>query len=152
MDISVAAKTLEGMFPQIKPGVILLVLESNGGHMEHSIEALLSMSEPSATDAEASTAPDSADPGPSVVGSIALAPSTGVRNPLPDDFLRVPGSATSGTTSAAQQAQDAALAQMMVDDLFMDELRSNPEFSRYLGLEAQVLPVCPQCAERVCVP
>jgi hypothetical protein len=52
----------------------------------------------------------------------------GTPTELPPDFLRIPGS--KGTsTSASTLDQDEALARMLQDELFSQELANNPEFA-----------------------
>lgn len=60
----------------------------------------------------------------------------GTPTELPPDFLRIPGMSTSGTSvtsSANPSAQDVdadeALARMLQDSLFTEELANNPEFA-----------------------
>ena len=55
---------------------------------------------------------------------------------LPDDFLRIPGrptttttTTTATTTSASTLESDAALARMLQDELFSEELARNPDFA-----------------------
>lgn len=50
---------------------------------------------------------------------------------LPDDFLRIPGrtTTTTTTTSASTLESDAALARMLQDELFTEELARNPDFA-----------------------
>ena len=54
---------------------------------------------------------------------------------LPDDFLRVPGrpaaatAAATTTTSKSTMESDAALARMLQDELFSEELSRNPDFA-----------------------
>lgn len=39
-----------------------------------------------------------------------------------------------------QMLQDEAIAQMINDELFMEQLRADPQFSRYLGAGVRVYP------------
>lgn len=52
---------------------------------------------------------------------------------LPDDFLRIPGrpitAATTTTTTQSQLMDDEALARMLQDELFTEELARNPDFA-----------------------
>lgn len=50
----------------------------------------------------------------------------GTPTELPPDFLRIPGAATPVTSS---MDSDEALARMLQDELFAQELRNNPEFA-----------------------
>ena len=57
---------------------------------------------------------------------------------LPDDFLRVNGGATTNATSMGGTSQstldsDEALARMLQDELFSEELRRNPDFAHLAG-------------------
>ena len=49
----------------------------------------------------------------------------GTPTELPPDFLRIPGA----ETTAASMDSDEALARMLQDELFAQELRNNPEFA-----------------------
>jgi len=51
----------------------------------------------------------------------------GTPTALPPDFLRIPSAASS--TSDADIANDEALARMLQDKLFAEELKNNPEFA-----------------------
>lgn len=52
----------------------------------------------------------------------------GIATNLPQDFLRIP-SAVVSSTSEADIASDEALARMIQDKLFAEELKNNPEFA-----------------------
>mmetsp|Transcript_24712 Transcript_24712/g.30391 ORF Transcript_24712/g.30391 Transcript_24712/m.30391 type:complete len:277 (-) Transcript_24712:405-1235(-) len=54
----------------------------------------------------------------------------GTSTSLPSDFLRIPGNAT---TTNADLAGDEALARMLQDKLFADEIKNNPEFAHLAG-------------------
>ena len=54
------------------------------------------------------------------VGGSAFKQGRGIVTSLPEDFLRIPGN---------NIASDEALARMLQDKLFADELRNNPEFA-----------------------
>ena len=53
----------------------------------------------------------------------------GTPTTLPDDFLRIPGRTVTTTTSASTLESDAALARMLQDELFTEELARNPDFA-----------------------
>lgn len=53
----------------------------------------------------------------------------GTHTVLPDDFLRIPG--MKGSQSSV--TDDAALARMLQDKLFAEEVRNNPEFAHLAG-------------------
>lgn len=48
---------------------------------------------------------------------------------LPTDFLRIPGATVSTSTDNTTMDSDAALARMLQDELFSQELANNPEFA-----------------------
>lgn len=68
--------------------------------------------------------------------SVAPAPAPAVPKPkgrgtptdLPPDFLRIPGAPIPATSSSTMDA-DEALARMLQDELFSQELANNPEFA-----------------------
>ena len=70
-------------------------------------------------------------PAPTTQRAPAPAPAKkmgrGTPTELPPDFLRIPSAVTS--TSNADLASDEALARMLQDKLFAEELRNNPEFA-----------------------
>lgn len=155
---------LQSWFPDIDTDVIVAVLDSNGGDMHRTAAQLGELAPtPSASTTSSSRrtpAPSDASrqpAGTTVTSSIDL--STGLvtdsrqaaaaaapggpargrwRHPLPDDFLRVPGAGQPVATSTPsdQITQDMLLAQMMEDELFLQELRQDPEFARYLEAES----------------
>lgn len=161
-----AVTNLQVMFPALDTGVIAAVLESNGGHMEHTVTQLLELDAGAAAGAPqpAKGKADGSGPGPAApskppartapssarapvmhapAASAAAASSSDAsgarrwRNPLPDDFLRVPAVGAAHTSSSSNQVmQDQLLAQMLENELFLEELRNNPEFAGYLFEEA----------------
>jgi hypothetical protein len=80
-----------------------------------------------------------AGPSPSSTSSVSKA-GRGVPTELPQDFLRIPGYHTSSSsnnntiTANNQMDQDEALARMLQDELFSQELANNPEFAHLAGL------------------
>lgn len=148
MEFEDAVMSLAGMFNTVEPDVIRSVLEGCQGQMEVAVEQLLMLSGGAESGEGAGGSPDpSMDVAPTseVVGSLGGSGSSSAapvafRHPLPDDFLAVPSSSSgSSSTAAAQLAQDEAIAQMMSDELFMQQLQSDPEFAAYLGQEAAYL-------------
>ena len=62
----------------------------------------------------------------------------GTPTSLPDDFLRVDGGVRGATAAAGGNSQstldsDEALARMLQDELFSEELRRNPDFAHLAG-------------------
>lgn len=55
--------------------------------------------------------------------------SRGTPTTLPADFLRIPGATVSTSTDNTTMDSDAALARMLQDELFSQELANNPEFA-----------------------
>lgn len=115
-------RTLQGMFGSVDEEVIAMVLQSNGGHLEKTVENLLNMTGGAAS--EQSTA--------SSRGNSSHSHSQ-TQTVLPDDFLRPPSyyvsimNASYGRKSSMSQLEsDAILAQMLQDELFMQELQANP--------------------------
>lgn len=72
--------------------------------------------------------------GPVGSGPVAPGPKRW-RNPLPDDFLRVPGRGRAGApgTPAGQMVGDEMVAQMFTDEMFMRQLAAHPEFAAFVG-------------------
>jgi hypothetical protein len=161
MSYEEAVTNLQAMFTRIEPEVIGAVLESSGFQLELAIEQLLTL-DPAGDGAVSDAGPggrsgspvrdlDDPDRPPrttfnseAVVGSLDGAlPTTVWRHTLPDDFLAVPGSSAPGgavtSTSQEQMVEDAALAEMLSNEMFMEQLRSDPEFAAYLGQEAAYL-------------
>ena len=59
------------------------------------------------------------------------------RNPLPDDFLILPNGHEKLTSQ--QEYQDAMLAQMLQNELFMEQLKSHPDYMAYVEAERRAL-------------
>jgi hypothetical protein len=82
--------------------------------------------------------------GPSSISTLttssAFSPKKGRGLPteLPKDFLRIPGYNSSSNSVSnntnSQMDQDEALARMLQDELFSQELANNPEFAHLAGL------------------
>lgn len=162
-----AVTQLQVMFPAMDTEVIAAVLESNAGHMQRTVGQLLEIDAPADGPTPALTQPSPSPPkhpsparGSTVTSTVTLgtgatpAPaSTGAprhhghrgassrrwRHPLPDDFLVVPGAGRAPVTSTPedQMSHDMMLAQMMEDELFLDELRRDPAFAAYLEAESE---------------
>lgn len=130
-----AMATLQTMFPTADPSVISMVLESNGGHMERTVENMLSMNLlPGAAGSDASAnAGAAAEPGDDGGVSPTPAPAANkdsdIFRSLPDDFLRPPSYYQKHlkTKTEQQMEQDEMLAQMLQDEMFMEDLRRNPQ-------------------------
>lgn len=173
-----AVGQLQSMFPAVDTEVIITVLESNGGHMQHTVSQLLEIDVPSDAVAPSPAPPPvtqqqpRASSGTTVTSAVDLATGRSIpqpasqrssstqgrarsnrggagqrsrhmprkwRHPLPDDFLRVPGADRPPITSTSndQLTNDLLLAQMMEDELFLEELRQNPDFAAYLEAEEE---------------
>lgn len=71
----------------------------------------------------------------------------GTPTTLPDDFLRLPGfrptrsrtsrTSTTSTAASGQPMDDEALARMLQDELFSEELARNPDFAHLAGRRVQ---------------
>eukprot|EP00742_Colponemidia_sp_Colp-10_P003596 GILJ01003828.1.p1 GENE.GILJ01003828.1~~GILJ01003828.1.p1 ORF type:complete len:284 (+),score=62.10 GILJ01003828.1:49-852(+) len=113
-----ALATLQTMFEDLDQETISIVLDSNGGNMEQTVDQLLSMSG-TTTDTPAAAMRSPGD----------LAPSS---SHLDSNFLRAPGTDYT-STSAEQLAEDEMLAQMLQDEMFLQEVQRNPEFRQTFG-------------------
>ncbi|OWZ12149.1 hypothetical protein PHMEG_00014736 [Phytophthora megakarya] len=114
---------LRSMFPSWDVALLEELLEAHEGHMESTVDALLTMDPPGA----AQTPP----PAPS---SPRRAPSSSPsgkprRVTLPDDFLRLP--MDESRELSEQEERDAVLARMLQDQIFRDEVLSSEEFSSH---------------------
>lgn len=107
----------QGQDPQV-----LLNNLKNGGTNATNLDEELARQLSSQVEAEASTTPTPAST-PSSSSNLRGTPTT-----LPDDFLRV-----NTTTSQATLNSDEALARMLQDALFSEELRRNPDFAHLAG-------------------
>lgn len=131
------------------------VLRHFEGHMENTVDAVLSHGDGKPQDlldklSDSKVGPDQIEQDAELAKKIALeqrgsggtdaaggagAPRTitspqttakkgrGLSTQLPDDFLRIPGQETNA------MEDDGALARMLQDKLFSEELRNNPEFA-----------------------
>ena len=129
------------------------VLRHHGGHMENTVETVLSHGDgdpeelverlagassvgPLAGSSASAAAPagDFAGNGEGTGGGQRAA--RGTPADLPRDFLRIPGydgavgvgGASSSATSAADLEADAQLAKMLQDEMFTRQLRDDPEY------------------------
>ena len=119
-----AIQTLQSMFQGWTRVALTDMLQANNLNMELTIESILAIGAPpdrfgghsntssGLPDMMIDATPDDSKRGHPVV--------------LPDDFLRVPGA-----SKAQQMEADEQLARMLQDELFLRELRDNPEFQRY---------------------
>ena len=168
-----AMGTLKAMFEGFDNASLEAVLRANNGHMERTVDQLLTMDPAHMTAAAgAPSGPNAMTAGPAApsgapfgaVGAYDYGFQSGrglpaapqeppapapqppqppvppvmhgaaapIRVPctLPDDFLRVPGTRSSGGGSAGQSQlqRDELLAQMLQDELFLAELQQNDEF------------------------
>jgi hypothetical protein len=166
-----AVATLQAMFAHVDAEVLLMVLESNGGHMERTVEALLSM--------DGSGSGSGAAPPPPVAAARAQpppvrsylpenfdAPAPAMSKPplkvpthssalnmfddLPQDFLRPPSFFLPTTQAArrraaglaaSQEEQDRILATLLQDQMFMEGLRQNPRHEQKCTVIALAFPV-----------
>lgn len=150
-----ALATLQAMFAQADVSVLTAVLEQNQGHMERTIDMLLQMNIPQSEGGNqpgvfiqsggnvihVSPQPQSQ---PKTPRSGALSPKTprggkkkGFNQGVPDEFLRPPSYFKRQLQEQQEQQQqedldeDAQLAKLLQDQMFMEQLRRNPDF--YLG-------------------
>jgi hypothetical protein len=130
---------LKSMFPTWDVQVLSEILEANSGHLENTIDMVLSMdsSNSSSTTTTTTTSPPLAPSSSNTRSNVQQGgnrnDSTGVK--LPDDFLRLPDCNISYELSAQEQ-QDAILAEMLQNEIFRDELMRTDEFSTYFNGEA----------------
>lgn len=167
-----ALGSLTSMFPRIDVAVIEAVLEGNSGAMEPTVEQLLTLdpeapSEPAA--APASGQP--AQPVPPASAQNAPGQPQQWRHPLPADYLVLPpvivqmaghGGGAQGVpglpagaddATAAQMLADQQMAEMLQNELFLEELRGDPEFAAYLRAHPEAaaalgVPVPPHPSRR----
>eukprot|EP01083_Nonionella_stella_P065075 170226_1 len=154
-----ALGTLNAMFADIDDEVISMVLDSNGGHMERTVECLLQMSgappdldevAPSPVDPESDLpveiveqkTPESADSKPDNMTQTVTGTSTELsevtdKDPgyIPDDFLRPPGYFHQAQ-NREQIHQDQVFAQMIQDQELMQEFHQNPDSFAFPGSPA----------------
>lgn len=131
-----AISILEGMFEGWPRESLGEVLQANSYNMEATVEAILALGAPPshAVSADRGSAGPVVSPASREVRAPAApAPAEERRGKavtLPDDFLRVPGRKGPAVPSGVQQqlALDEQVALMLQDELFMRELRANPEF------------------------
>ena len=126
-----AMATLQSMFGGVDREVIGMVLQSNNGHVEKTVENLLAMTGgAAAADVQQQSSFQSSLTVPS--SSSSSSSYGGAQSVLPDDFLRPPSyfiaqlSGPGRKGSMSQLESDAILAQMLQDELFMAELQQNP--------------------------
>lgn len=115
-----AMATLKTMFPKADEAVVTMVLEANGGHMERTVEQLLTMDIPQSGDTPKGL------PSQAALKSEERELLPG--RPLPDDFLRPPSYFKQASVEQSQVDQDAELARMLQDEMFLQDLARNPEF------------------------
>ena len=123
-----AMATLQSMFGGVDREVIAMVLQSNSGHVEKTVENLLAMTGGgAAADAHSSSFQSSL-----AASSSSSSSYGGVQSVLPDDFMRPPSYFAAQLTGPGRQRQYEPtrerrhLAQMLQDELFMAELQQNP--------------------------
>lgn len=69
-----------------------------------------------------------------VRGGVSTSTGIGTPTTLPDDFLRIPNYRPPASSSASYSvSDDEALARMLQDELFTEELRRNPDFAHLAG-------------------
>jgi hypothetical protein len=86
--------------------------------------------------------PSSGSRSPSKPAAGRGAPSTRWRHELPADFLALPTAVSSEdgrTYRTEEEYNDALVSQMLQDELFLEELRSHPEFNDYLEQERRIM-------------
>ncbi len=113
MEYEEALSILSSMFSSWDPETLGTILESNGGHMERTIDVILKMENGDDKDSIA----------PPLVSS-----SLKKKNVLPDDFLRLPGT-RNNIIESEQERSDRLLAQMLQDEMFQQELAQVDEFA-----------------------
>jgi len=124
-----AMSSLQSMMPHLDSKLIAQTLQQNRGHLERTVEELLSLPDDASASALNFSSSSSSSSTHQRRRSSVAPPSVGGSN-LPDDFLRQPSwfSSRYGEGGAQSQIdQDAILAQMLQDEMFMAEIRANPE-------------------------
>jgi hypothetical protein len=156
-----ALSTLESMFGSPWDREHLdLILRHFQGHMENTVEAILAHGDQAPSllvtnlkSGKANEARDSAlarqlaaqdrqaneqQPLQRQQQPRAEPPSgRGLPTVLPPDFLRIPGSQPSSASPSSVMDQDEALARMLQDELFSQELANNPEFAHLANARRQ---------------
>ena len=127
-----ALDTLKAMFSDIDASVIQVVLESNRGHMENTVDQLLVIKGEEPIQA--------AQPATQAPASGGGAGNKKRRVHVPDDFLKLPDGAPPVLRPDEIMRQDELLAQMLANETFIEELRNHPEFGAYLPSEYQAAP------------
>ncbi|KAF1317084.1 hypothetical protein FI667_g14997, partial [Globisporangium splendens] len=149
---------LRAMFPSWDAPILAELLEANNGHLEDTIDMVLSMEPPAASSARAFE--DDAQPAfastslyaaaspassssayrkspsssPRRKSTASSSPSSRARVTLPDDFLRLPVDHTyDGHELSEQEQRDAILAEMLQNEIFRQELMQNEEFSAHFN-------------------
>lgn len=150
---------LRAMFPDWDAQVLAELLEANEGHLENTIDMVLTMEPPQSSAASAAT-PSSASaharsdsdsdypvavasPAPSYrktpppspqrkASSSARGSQRMSRVTLPEDFLRLPADPSYGHHELSEQEQrDAVLAEMLQNEIFRQELLASEEFATH---------------------
>ena len=131
---------------------ILLDSLKNGGNTRTSLDEELARQLSSQVDSQISTTSSNAAAPAPAGGAPAPAASNqkrlrGTPTTLPDDFLRV-----KPVTGKTTMDSDEALARMLQDELFSEELRRNPDFAHLAGQgrrpNQQTRPQQPQAVNR----
>mmetsp|Transcript_15851 Transcript_15851/g.37493 ORF Transcript_15851/g.37493 Transcript_15851/m.37493 type:complete len:275 (-) Transcript_15851:329-1153(-) len=128
LSLTEAVDTLHSMFTGLDREIIAEILKTQGGHMERTVEVLLQL----AGDESESIPQDFEQQAP------APAPASDSGGFLPADFLQPEryhgdaGESQPSGDSQRQMEQDEALARALQNQMFLQELRSDPAMAQEL--------------------
>lgn len=135
-----AMSALRAMFPSWDAMALADVLEANEGRLENTIDMVLVMDPPPISPAAAMAVAHSPPPAPTSRKSPSASPrhkADGARRSrvtLPSDFLVLPDDASDHhRVLSAQEQRDAALAEMLQNEIFRQELFANEEFAEHFN-------------------
>ena len=121
-----ALATLQSMFGDLDASVIQVVLESNNGHMENTVDQLLMIK----GEAPIQSQPSGGGSNNNINNNTRSASARRVE--VPADFLMLPDGAPPVLSPDEAYRQDELLAQMMANEMFLRELQNHPEFGEYI--------------------
>ncbi|TYZ64685.1 hypothetical protein PybrP1_011037 [[Pythium] brassicae (nom. inval.)] len=136
-----AMSALRAMFPSWDATALADVLEANEGHFENTIDMVLVMDPPAASPAASPAAAAAAhSPPPTSRKSPNASPRRKTdgercsRVSLPPDFLVLPDDDSGRYHVLSEQEQrDAALAEMLQNEIFRQELLESEEFAEHFN-------------------
>ena len=108
VSLEAAIETLQTMFPSLDAETLEEVLKQQGGHMENTVEVLLTF----ASEATAEDVVRSADAPPLSASAHAASPQ-----------------AVRTATAQQQMSEDEVLAMALQNQMFLEDMRADPEFA-----------------------